>query len=64
MVKVNPTLTSVLGDDEDEDGGIQVYCAQHKEKVLDKKEFLSPVTGEYVKFSGKPLYLPHATFKD
>ena len=57
MVKVNATLTSVLGDDEDEDGGIQVYCAQHKEKVLDKKEFLSPVTGEYVKFSGKPLYL-------
>lgn len=65
MVKVNPTLTSVLGDDEDEDGGIQVYCAQHKEKVLDKKEFLSPVTGEYVKFSGKQLLcLPHATSKD
>jgi hypothetical protein len=53
MVKASTALTNVLGDDEDEDGTIQVYCRQHKQKVLDKKEFLSPVTGEYIKFEGK-----------
>ncbi len=60
IVKANPILTSVLGDDSDDEGTeIQVYCAVHKDKVLDKKEFLSPVTGEYVKFAGElPICKP------
>ncbi|KAI0094083.1 hypothetical protein BDY19DRAFT_902747 [Irpex rosettiformis] len=64
MAKVDPVLAYVLGDDEDDndDGIIQVYCSQHKDKVLDKKEFLSPVTGEYVKFDEYiPSYLEPAT---
>ena len=40
-------------DDEDEDATIQVYCRQHNQKVLDKKEFLSPLTGKWVKYEGR-----------
>ncbi|KAI0702314.1 hypothetical protein BC835DRAFT_1264087 [Cytidiella melzeri] len=61
-VSASGVLTSVLGDDEGEDGTIQVYCPQHKKKVFDKKEFLSPVTGEYIKFEDYiPSYLDPIT---
>ena len=61
MVKVNPVIISVLEDAEDEDGEVQVYCAQHRDKVLAKKEFRSPVTGEWINFSGGSIYLTFST---
>ncbi|KAI0345197.1 hypothetical protein BDW22DRAFT_1009332 [Trametopsis cervina] len=59
--KVSSVLSSVLGDDED-DGAIEAFCTQHKDKALEKKEFLSPVSGEYIKYEDYiPSYLDRST---
>lgn len=51
-------LLAAYDEGDSDDDGPAVYCSTHKDKVISRREFISPVTKDPVKYSGKFIFGP------